>query len=43
MLLIACVSLLALLLFGVPITFSLMGAGIGSDLCGHFHFGSAAW
>ena len=27
MLIIACVSLLALMLFGVPITFSLMGAG----------------
>ena len=34
MLLIACVSLLALLLFGVPITFSLMGAGYLAVLLG---------
>ena len=34
MLIIACVSLLALLLFGVPITFSLMGAGYLAVLLG---------
>lgn len=34
MLVIACVSLLALMLFGVPITFSLMGAGFLAVLLG---------
>ena len=34
MLIIACVSLLALMLFGVPITFSLMGAGFLAVLLG---------
>lgn len=34
MLLIACISLLALMLFGVPITFSLMGAGFLAVLLG---------
>ena len=34
MLIVACVSLLALMLFGVPITFSLMGAGFLAVLLG---------
>ena len=34
MLLIACISLLALMLLGVPITFSLLGAGFLAVLLG---------